>query len=314
MEGFWSEEEGAVLSCSINKYIYIIVLESADKRIHVKYYDHEDVDDAEDIKHDLVRESLKKAGIKGGIEIFILSDIPHTGSGLGSSSSLTVGLLNAFYGYVGKEISPEILAREACDIEINILGKVIGRQDQYIAAYGGLNVIRFYPDGEVEVRPVQPEYDVYQVLQKYLLLFYTGKGRKAEDILGEQNRKIVHTRSILRKMKEQVTSALEKIYSVNIEQLGLLISEGWMMKKQLADGICSQDIEDLVEKALNAGASGAKITGAGGGGFLLVFCHPDSQYLVRNTLKNLTELKIDLERNGTQVFSYNHKMEHKSRH
>ena len=244
---------------------------------------------------------MRKTGINGGIEVEILTEVPCTGTGLGSSSSLTVGLLNAFYAYKNEEVSNEELARQACDIEINILGKMIGKQDQYIAAYGGLNIIRFKPDSTVSVQPIDPRYDIYSELQNYLLLFYTGIGRKAECILEEQNKHISCTRPILRKMKEQVEVAYNIILNSNLEQFGPLMQEGWMMKKQLASEISNDGIDELIELAIKAGATGTKITGAGGGGFILVFCEPEKKYMVRKALSQLTEFRFSLEKCGTRL-------------
>ncbi len=301
MKQFWMKEDGCVLSCTINKYIYVIVNKSCDRLIHVKYFEQENVDSIDKIKHDLVRETMRKAGIDGGIEVVILSDIPHTGSGLGSSSTLTVGLLNAFYTYSGRKVSKETLAQQACEIEIDILGKPIGKQDQYIATYGGLNKIVFKPDGSVKVQQVEPAYNILPTLRKYLLLFNTGIGHKAEDILEEQTRLITQTRPILRKIKEQVNDALEILSNGDVEELGALMQEGWRLKCQLASQISNNFLNGLIDRAYKAGTMGAKITGAGGGGFLLVFCKPELHGTVRNELIGLTEFEFDLELNGTQI-------------
>ncbi len=302
MERFWSLEDGCVLSCTINKYIYVILKESYDGRIHIKCFEEEDVDSIDEIRHDLIREALRLTGIKNGIEITILSDIPHTGSGLGSSSSLTVGLLNALYTYKGIEVKADMLAYLACNIEINILGKPIGKQDQYIAAFGGMRVLTFKSDGDVEVQAVEPGYDIYQALKKHLLLFYTGVGRKAERILKEQNRLINNTRPILQDMKNQVVKAIDILTRADIEKFGELMHEGWVMKKQLADEISNSWINQTIDKAFEAGASAAKITGAGGGGFLLVFCQPELHDAVRLALRNLKELEFSFETQGTKKF------------
>ncbi len=302
MERFWSLEDGCVLSCTINKYIYVILKESYDGRIHIRCFEDENVDSVEQIKHDLIREALRLTGIKNGIEITILSDIPHTGSGLGSSSSLTVGLLNALYTFKGIEVEADTLAHLACNIEINVLGKPIGKQDQYIAAFGGMRVLTFKSDGDVEVKAVEPEYDIYKVLEKHLLLFYTGVGRKAEGILKEQNRLINDTRPILRDMKNQVVKAIDIITKADIKRFGDLMYEGWMMKKQLAGEISNSWINETIDKAFDAGASAAKITGAGGGGFLLIFCQPEFHDSVRRALGNLKEFQFSFERQGTKKF------------
>jgi len=302
LERFWSMEDGCVLSCTINKYIYVILKESYDGRIHIKCFEEENVDSVDEINHDLIREALRLTGIKKGIEITILSDIPHTGSGLGSSSSLTVGLLNALYTYKGIEVKADTLAHLACNIEINILGKPIGKQDQYIAAFGGMRVLTFKSDGDVEIQAVDPGYDIYQALKEHLLLFYTGVGRKAEGILKEQNQLINNTRPILRDMKNQVVKAIDVITRADIKKFGELMHEGWVMKKQLAGEISNSWINQTIDKAFEAGASAAKITGAGGGGFLLVFCRPELHNSVRLALGNLKEFEFNFERHGTKKF------------
>lgn len=305
MKQFWREEEGCVLSCSINKYIYVIVNKSFDRLIHIKYFEQETVDSIDKIKHDLVRETMRKAGIEGGIEVVILSDIPHTGSGLGSSSTLTVGLLHAFYSYSGRKVSKEVLAQQACEVEIDILGKPIGKQDQYIAAYGGLNKIVFQPNGTVKVQQVKTEYHILPVLRKNLLLFYTGIGHRSEDILEEQTRMITQTRPVLRKMKEQVNDAIRILSDEDLEKLGALMQEGWTLKCQLASQISNNWLNGLIERAVKAGAMGAKITGAGGGGFLLILCKPELQEAVRKELEGLTEFDFDLEAGGTELWMDN---------
>lgn len=309
MKQFWMEEEGCVLSCSINKYIYVIVNKSFDRLIHIKYFEQENVDSIDKVKHDLIRETMRKAGIEGGIEVVILSDIPHTGSGLGSSSTLTVGLLNAFYTYSGKKVCKETLAQQACEIEIDILGKPIGKQDQYIASYGGLNKIVFKPNGSVKVQQVKPVYNILPVLRKYLLLFYTGIGHRSEDILEEQTRLITQTRPALRKMKEQVDDALRILSGGDLEKLGALMQEGWRLKCQLASQISNNYLNALIKRAFKAGAMGAKITGAGGGGFLLILCKPELHESVRNELFDLTEFDFDFESGGTEVLMDNENLQ-----
>ncbi|HEX2927241.1 MAG TPA: GHMP kinase [Ruminiclostridium sp.] len=305
LKAFWQEEEGCVLNCTINKYIYVIVKKSFDQLIHVNYFEQEEAETVDNIRHDLVRETMLRTGIRGGVEVVILSDIPHTGSGLGSSSSLTVGLLNAFYAYSGKKVSAETLSQQACEIEIDVLGKPIGKQDQYIAAYGGLNKILFRPDGSVKVEKVMQGADIVPDLQKYLLLFYTGIGHSSEKILREQSGLITQTRPVLRKIKEQVDEAIKIMSAGKMEGLGPLMQEGWELKSRLASQISGNGVGSLVERALKAGATGAKITGAGGGGFLMVFCKPELHNSVRSELNSLKELDFELEQDGAKILLEN---------
>jgi len=298
---FYTKEEGCVVSSAIDKYIYVIVKARFDDKIRVGYSRTELVDDIDEIEHELVRESLRKVGIKSGIEISTMADVPSEGSGLGSSSTVTVGLLNALYAYVGDIKPAEVLAREACEIEIDILGKPIGKQDQYIAAYGGMRYIRFLTDGRVDVSPVQMEDFQHRQLDESLMLFYTGITRQASGILTEQKQNIADRMAVLTKMRDQARSVYTCLSGSRINRLGQILRAGWDMKKSLASTISNGYIDELYAKALKAGASGGKVAGAGGGGFLLLYCQPAYQHKVRKALAELKELPFRLERDGTKV-------------
>ena len=295
---------GAVLSTAIDKYIYIIVKERFDNNIRIGYSKTEMADSLNEIEHELARESLRRVGISTGVEIATMADIPSEGSGLGSSSSVTVGMLHALYTYKGYLVTPEKLAREACEIEIDVLGKPIGKQDQYIAAYGGLRLIEFNADDSVSVTPVPISEEKRRRFGESLLLFYTGITRKADVILSQQKQNIDGKIETLDKLKAQtadIWDALTVDNGTNLNRVGRILDAGWRHKRELADRISSTDIDDLYEKALDAGAMGGKIAGAGGGGFLLLFCPPDRQSAVRAALAQMRELPFALERDGTKV-------------
>ncbi len=279
--GYFQHEEGWVLSCAIDKYIFVTIKERYDDRIRLGYTKTELVDDIDELEHDLVRECLRKTGIRKRIEISTLGDIPSEGSGLGSSSTVTVGLLNAMYTYLGTPKEPETLAREACEIEINVLGKPIGIQDQYIAAYGGQRFIRFCRTGAVHVDHVAIDRDQSRKLNRNLMLFFTGVTRKADSVLKEQTQNIPDRLHILREMKRLALEAKASVEAGEFDELGRLLDEGWQLKRQMASGVSNHSIDDLYTRARNAGAYGGKITGAGGGGYLLLYCPVGKQEDVR---------------------------------
>jgi len=301
LSSFYSIEEGCVISSAIDKYVFVIVKERFDDKIYINYSRKEIVDSVDDIQHYLVREAMKKAGIEKGVEITTLADIPSEGSGLGSSSSITVGLLNAFYHYVGDPQPAEVLARQACEIEIDVCGKPIGKQDQYIAAYGGVRFFRFKPDGEVEVEKIVLENEAKRRFGSNLLLFYTGKTRKSEAILSDQRRNTVRKLEILRQMKQQAAQIREHLLNNGLDRVGEVLREGWELKKQLASGISDPDIDAMYQKALDAGALGGKISGAGGGGFLLLYVPREKQNRVREALKDYREFPFFLEKHGSRI-------------
>ena len=300
-EGFYSKDGGCVISSAIDKYIYVIVKERFDNKIRVGYSRTEMVDRVDEIEHELVREAMRKAGIDKGIEIATMADVPSEGSGLGSSSTVTVGLLNALYAFKGEFQPAEVLAREACEIEIDVLGKPIGKQDQYIVAYGGVKMFSFNPDGSVGVESVSLDEERRRQLSESLMLFFTGKTRKSSSILSEQQENIDARREILCDMKAQAQQVRRCLENGNLSKLGRIMNEGWEYKKRLAGGISNGDIDRMYEAAVKAGAVGGKVAGAGGGGFLFLYCSPGRQEAVRRSLAGLKELAFRLERDGTKV-------------
>lgn len=301
LASYYLENEGFVVSTAIDKYIYVIINERFDDLIYVDYSSKEIVNNINDIQHDLVREAAKMAGMDKGFEVMMIADIPSEGSGLGSSSSLTVGLLHAFYQYKGKLVTSEQLAAEACKIEIEILKRPIGKQDQYIAAYGGLKSFRFCKNDSVEVNDIPIESDVKRKLGSNLLLFFTNTTRKAASILEEQNKNVMSKLEFHHKIKELAFNTLEGLNSMQINTVGENLKVNWEMKKQLASNVSNPDIDKMYNLAMAGGALGAKISGAGGGGFLLVYCERDKQDQLRRSLKEYRELPFLLEKYGSKI-------------
>ena len=302
---FYLSEGGCVLTTAINKYIFVTIKQRFDNKLRVGYTQTEIVDRVDEIQHELIREAFRLTGITEGVEITTMGDIP-AGSGLGSSGTVTVGSLHAMHIYLNDLVTAEQLAREACQIEIDTLGKPIGIQDQYIAAYGGLRFIEFTPGGRVNCERIPLNPGLGRQLNESLLLFYTGVTRSADSILGEQNSNIHNHLAILRKLKEMASTARDELLRGNLDALGYQMHESWLLKKQLASGVSNPSIEDLYSRALEAGALGGKITGAGGGGFLMLYCRPEKRNAVRQALSDLRELPFELEPNGSSVI-FNHR-------
>ena len=298
---FYTQEEGCVVSSAIDKYIYAIIKKRFDDKIRVGYTRTELVDNLDQLQHELVREALRLTGITRQVELSTMGDIPSEGSGLGSSSTVTVGCLHAMYAYQGHLVDAETLARQACAIEIEILGKPIGKQDQYIAAYGGLRFIRFKPDGTVEVEGVSISEELRRALNERLMLFFTGITRQASSILQEQVTQIRARMTVLRELKALAIEGRRYLEQGQLDALGMALDRGWAAKQQLASGISNSEIDEMYLAARRAGALGGTIPGAGGGGFLLLYCPPKFQDAVRYALRGLRELPFRLERDGTKV-------------
>lgn len=298
---FYSKHEGCVLTSAIDKFIYCIVTKRFDNEIRVIYSENERAKRVDQIKHELVREALKKVGIKKGIEINFIADIPSAGSGLGSSSSVLVGTLNALYHYVGHTPNAKQLAKEASEIEIDILGKPIGIQDQYIAAYGGLRFIKFKKSGRVVVEKININDGFLDDFNNNLMLFYTGKTRKSSNILRGVKKKLNTKTKILLENKKLAKNGYRELKKGNFEEIGTLMHSYWELKKDLSNNISSKAIDDMYDKAVRTGAIGGKITGAGGGGFLLLLVPSNKRSTVRKSLKNFKELPFKLERDGSKV-------------
>ncbi|MCA9866311.1 MAG: GHMP kinase [Anaerolineae bacterium] len=304
--GYYLEHGGCVLTSAIDKYIFVTIKRRFDDKLRVGYTHTELVDSVDQINHELIRESFRLTGIDHGVEITTMGDIPSEGSGLGSSSTVTVGALHAMYALNRELIMAEQLAKGACHIEIDVLGKPIGIQDQYIAAYGGLRFMEFMPgNGEVRSRRIELDPATKRQLNHNLLLFYTGVTRKADSILSEQQSNIRSKESVLEDMKGIAHTACDKLQKGDVDAIGDLLHESWVLKKQLASKISNSDVDDLYKLARAAGATGGKIAGAGGGGFLLLYCPPGRQEHLRTQLHMLQELPFNLGQDGSKViFDY----------
>ena len=301
---YYRHSAGAVVSTAINKYIYIMVEKQFDGRIIVQYSKTEIVKRVVDIENNLVREAMKMTGIDGGIHVTSISDVPAEGTGMGSSSAYVVGLLNAFYAYQGKYVSAQQLARQACKIEIDILKKPIGKQDQYIAAYGGFQFIQFNPDGSVYVDPVIFSENTMQKLQERLLLFYTGITRSSDIILAKQKANIFNDAGKRKMMSRMVKLAEEMRECLRRNQLndfGALLDENWEIKRTMAEGISSPQIDEWYTIAKRKGALGGKLLGAGGGGFLLLYAPKSHHRKIIEALPKLQQIKIGFEPQGSQI-------------
>jgi D-glycero-alpha-D-manno-heptose-7-phosphate kinase len=301
---YYLKQQGAVVSASVNKYVYITVNRLSrffPHRILVKYSQSELVDSVDEIRHPIIREAMRITGVVDRVEITSMADIP-AGTGLGSSSAYAVGLLHALYTFKGEYVSAEKLAREACEIEIQRLKEPIGKQDQYITAYGGMCHIRFNPDETVFVDPVVCAHSCKKALEENLLMFYTGVTRKAGDILKVQQSSTDEKLSVLTSMKELCGDLLEVLREGrSLNRFGEILHAGWLHKQQLVDTISNNSINRCYDLARQAGAIGGKLLGAGGGGFLLFYVEKQNHNRVREALKGLLELQIAFEPQGSKV-------------
>ena len=301
MADFYRKHGGCVLSTSINKYMYISVHPYFNEnQTALKYSQNEIVDDVSQIQHRIIKQVLTDMQVSG-VEIVSTADVP-SGTGLGSSSAFTVGLLHTLNCYKGKYVSQTKLAEDACKVEIEKLGAPIGKQDQYASACGGLNMITFHKNDKVTVEPIIMDRETYHVLENNLVMFYTGITHDANKILAEQKLGItqadktdnlLHMCNLAREMKE----SLEKN---DISEFGRIRNEGWHLKKQLASSISGQAIDAMYEKAMKSGAAGGKLLGAGGGGFLLFYCEKEKQAVLEAALE-LKRFDFRFEYDGTSV-------------
>lgn len=301
------EEEGGtnVLTSTIDKYIFVIIKQRFDEKIRIGYTNTEIVDQPEELKHELIREALVLTGLRSGVEITTMGDIPGAGSGLGSSSAVTVGVLNAIYHYQGQMLPAETLARQACHIELDVLNKPIGIQDQYGTALGGLRFTEFHPDGKVVSELVELDPRLKRRLNESLLLFYTGIPRQAATILAQHKENLQSQVALLYRVKALACMARDELQHGNLDVIGELLHESWMIKKQMASKASNEAIDTMYAAARAAGATGGKLTGAGGGGFLLLYCPYERREAVRDALDGLRELPFSLEPDGTKViFNY----------
>lgn len=303
MADFYMKDYGAVLGIGISKYVYVLANERFEPTVRASYSKTEIVETSDKIQHNLIRQSLLHFGIQNKIEVVTIADIPSTGTGLGSSSSTLVGLLNALSCYVHNPLEKHELAEISSDIEINKLQQPIGKQDQYFAAFGGLSYFRFAKDGKVTREKIHVPKNTLAELEDNLVCYYTGAGRDSTKILQEQHDKIGENHKIMIEMRDQAEEGKKVIQKGDLTKFGEMLNRGWNLKKQLARGITNESIEGFYEKGLRAGALGGKLSGAGGGGFITFYCEKKRQDSLREAMSGLQEMKIRIDRFGSMVLS-----------
>ena len=305
---YYRHRPGHVVTLAINRYMYVTVNRRFDNNIRVSYTRTEIVEHLDDLQHDLIREALRMTGFTTGIEVTTVADLP-AGIGLGSSSTLVVGVLNALYALKGEWHSPDDLAQRACEIEISILGRPIGKQDQYIAAFGGLSVISFLPDERVSVHPVVCPIDTRQRLLQQLMLFYTWIRRDSGSVLSEARTRLAERKDASENIDGLVALAGEVragLVAGEVDAMGELLDRSWTLKKRMASLVSNGALDDLYLKARAAGAEGGKVAGAGGGGCLLLAVKPPAQERVRSVMveAGLREIAFTLEPEGSRIIHY----------
>lgn len=302
LAAFYEREQGAVLSATINKYMYLALHRYFENKILLKYSRTELVDSAQEIQHPLIRHCFLKTGINNPLEVTSFADIPSSGTGLGSSSAFTIGLLKALYTFQHKNTENVQLAKEACDIEIRELKEPIGKQDQYACAVGGMNVLLFNPDGSVFVEPVMMKPAIKKKLEENLVLYYTGLTRKASTILAEQTKvtKQKEKFATLGALRSLVFELRDALTQGDLSTFAGVLHRGWTLKQSLVTGISNPEINRYYERAISLGALGGKLLGAGGGGFLLFYCPKEKQHLLRENL-GLREVPFSFDPQGARI-------------
>ncbi len=307
LPAFYSRQRGAVLSTAIDKYVYVTVNKKFDDGVRIAYSKNEEVGSVDQIEHRLVRSTMEYLGMHGGIEITTIADIPSKGTGLGSSSSFTVGLLHALNAFQGRYVSAERLGADACTIEIDLCGEPIGKQDQYAAAFGGFNLIEFLPDQTVMVEPVICLPETMAELRRNILVLYTGITRSASALLAEQSAAMASIEG-----KNQTIAAMVRLAYVLREELqnnnpgvvGEILHENWLLKKSITCGISTPTIDAWYDAARKAGAIGGKILGAGAGGFLMFYAPPERHDGIKAALSELRHIPISFEPLGSRIIFY----------
>lgn len=308
LPSFYRKFGGAVLSTAIDKYVYVHVNKKFDEGIRVAYSKNEEVDSVDKIEHRLVRAALKTMAFDGGLEIATIADVPSHGTGLGSSSSFSVGLINALSAYRGRYVSAEALGRDSCRLEIDICGEPIGKQDQYAAAYGGLNLIEFLPDDGVVVTPVILSREMRDLLFRRIIVFYTGITRSASGILRTQSNEVAsdeEKQRTLQKMVQLTYSLREALQQGQLDSFGEALHENWLLKKSLTASVSSDVIDRWYALARECGAVGGKILGAGAGGFLMFYAPEHAHAAIAKTLAPLRQVHFGFEAQGSRIIFYN---------
>lgn len=302
---YYRHRMGRVVSTAIGRHVYVTVNKRFDHAIRVAYTRTETVEHVNHLEHDLIREAMKIAGVTRGVEVTTIADVP-AGSGLGSSSSLAVGVLNALYAFQGRYVDPGVLARQACEIEIDILGRPIGKQDQYIAAYGGFQMIHFNSDETVSVEPIVCPVATRRRLGTNLLLFYTGVARASGSVLTEAKERMRSSgtaRAALDGLNDLAAHVAREVSRGRLSEFGTLLHKGWLLKKHMASNVTNGQLDRYYQLALQAGALGGKISGAGGGGCLLLFAPPRAHAAIRAMAArhHLREFPLELEPDGSKI-------------
>jgi len=308
LPSYYRDYGGCVVSTAIDKYVYVTVSRKFDESLRVSYSRTEEVRHVAELNHPIVREAIKMMSIQEGLEITSIADIPSKGTGLGSSSSFSVGLMHALHAIHGRHVSAKRLAEEACLIEIEKCGEPIGKQDQYAAAHGGFNYIEFMRDGTVQVDPIILSKEQRDFLGKRFMMFFTGCTRSASEILAVQARELSENMDKLSAMHRMVELARElrdELHGGNLDAMGRVLHENWLLKQSLAPGITNHQINEWYERAMDAGALGGKLLGAGGGGFLLFYVPQEAAEHVRRALKDIREFGFTMERRGSRIIFVN---------
>ena len=305
LPAFYEREPGAVVSTAIDRYVYVFAHPFFSDHIQLKYAESETVTSLDEIRMPVSREALRLYGVRRKIELGVVADLPKEGgSGLGGSTAFSVGLLHALSHHTGRVRSNLELAAQACELELDILKNPIGKQDQYASALGGLNYIQFDPDGTVTVDPIYLDPGVRRQLAAHLVMFHTGISRDARVILADQQRRMVADDALFRShvaLRDLARTLRDQLSRNRIDDFGHLLHEGWLLKRELAGGIATPEIDRWYERAIAAGAEGGKLLGAGGGGFLLFYCRPDRQPQLRAALSDLRPMPFAFEPQGTRL-------------
>ena len=307
MPAYYRENGGAVLSTSLNKYVYLTINKKFDNDLRLSYSNTEIVSDSSQIKHPIFRNTLELLKFKGGLEITSISDIPSQGSGLGSSSSFTVALLHALSTYKGEHISKQELGRLASHIEIDLCKDTIGKQDQYAAAFGGFNFIEFNKDDSVVINPIVCKPLTIKKIEDSILVFYTGRTRKASTLLLEQskNMKKANKRELMSEMVALAYKMRDLLEKNDIELFGEILDRNWVLKRQMAVGVSDPQIDGWYHKGLAAGAEGGKIMGAGNGGFLMLFAPKEKDDAITSALTELQRIPFSFSNTGSEIIYSN---------
>ena len=285
LPSYYNQSAGMVVSATIDKYLYISLNKKFDDSIRLSYSVTENVSNVEDLKHDIVKNTLKYFDIQNGIEIASISDLPSNGTGMGASSAFAVGLIKAIeaYKYSNDYLHKSSLAELACQIEINLCQKPIGKQDQYACAFGGFNAHYFESKG-VSTEVLTVDQDTIEFLEKNLILLHTSKGRSADDILKNQSKRMEDNNKSFENVKMMVQLAKQfknDLLKKDLKHLGNMLDFSWQLKKEVSDDISNSEINEMYDEAKNCGAEGGKILGAGGGGFMLLYANPKVQQKIK---------------------------------